>query len=82
MLVNISEAQPWEDLIIYKKFSVILGYDDIANIPRIVEGISEEEYFKKRAELEKVWKFFAFTLDGGEMFRKSMQKVFEFKITG
>lgn len=82
VLVNINEAQPWEDLIIYKKFSVILGYDDIANIPRIVEGISEEEYFKKRAELEKVWKFFAFTLDGGEMFRKSMQKVFDFKITG
>jgi hypothetical protein len=79
VLVNVSEAQPWEDVIIYKKFSVILGFNDIVNIPRIVEGVREEEYLKKRAELEKVWKFFAFTLDGQEMFRKSMQKAFELK---
>lgn len=81
VIVNISESQPWEGVLDYEKFSIVVGGADIRKIPEIVESISEEQYSLMKFELDQVFSYFAFSLNGSHMLISSMEAAMESKRT-
>lgn len=62
VVIQPNVIQPLEfDLLDWSEFSVILTYDDIPNIEKILREISEEEIQKKRKVMSDVWMRFTWS---------------------
>lgn len=63
VIVTDKEYLPWADELKWNIFSVLIKEDDICNIEKIIDNISDEQYNEMLNEGKKIYKNY-FTLDG------------------